>query len=69
MLTCLYHPVNEFRVVPDEEVEDLLASGVWFKNPTDAQNMRLKYEQRLHDEKRKGSGNRKQKTRDGGSAT
>lgn len=69
MLTCLYHPVNEFRVVKDEEVEDMLATGVWFRHPTEAQNMRQEYEQRLHDEKRKGSSDRKQKTRNGRIAT
>lgn len=69
MLNCIYHPTSEFRVVEDEEYEELLATGVWFKHPNEAKEMRATYEQRLHDEKRKGSSNRKPKTRDGGSAT
>jgi hypothetical protein len=68
MLMCVYHPVNEMKVVEEEEGEELIATGVWFKHPNDAKDMRAKYEQRLHDERRKGSSNRKPKTRDGGSA-
>lgn len=69
MLTCVYHPVNGMRVVEDEESIDLLASGVWFDHPNKAKEMRAKYEQRLHDEGRKGSRNRRKPPSDGGSAT
>jgi hypothetical protein len=66
---CVYHPVHEMRVVSDAEKEQLLATGVWFDHPTKAKDMRAKHEQRLHNEGRKGSRNRKPKARDGGSAT
>jgi len=69
MLNCIYHPVNEMKVVEDEEYEDLLTTGVWFKHPTEAKAMREKYEQRLHNARRKGSSNSEQKARDGRSAT
>lgn len=63
---CIYHPVNDMRVVDDAEYQTLLDTGVWFKHPNEAKNMREHYEQRLHDEKRKGSGNRRKKALDGG---
>jgi hypothetical protein len=71
---CIYHPLNEMRVVDDETYEDLLSTGVWFKHPNDAKAMREKYEKRLqdpglHPKKRKGRGNREQAPTDGRSAT
>lgn len=63
---CIYHPVMDMRVVDDAMYEDLIASGVWFKHPNEAKEMRAKYEQRLHNEKRKGRSDRSKKTLDGG---
>lgn len=34
-LTCLYHKIAEIRVVKDAEVDDLVATGQWFKHPND----------------------------------
>jgi hypothetical protein len=74
MLNCAYHPVNGMKVVDNDEFEKLLATGVWFKHPTEAKNMREDYEkrlqdQRLHAPKRKGRGNSKQASTNGGSST
>lgn len=74
-LTCLYHPVKEMIVTEDEEeFETLLASGVWFKHPNDAENMRKQYEERLqnqglHPKKRQRRTDRKQASIDGPSTT
>jgi hypothetical protein len=67
---CIYHPVNEMRVVDDTEYERLLETGVWFKHPNEAKQMRSDYEKRLQDKrlhapKRKGRGNREQTPNDG----
>jgi hypothetical protein len=44
MLTCVYHPIDDMRVVEEDEAEILRASGVWFDSPTEAKNYRLKVE-------------------------
>ena len=50
MLTCLYHPIDDFRVVEEDEAERLLASGVWFDSPKKAQAYRLKVEDEIKQE-------------------
>lgn len=50
MLNCVYHPIDDMRVVENEERERLLASGFWFDTPTEAQAVREKVEQGIKDE-------------------
>jgi len=64
-LTCLYHPVNEMLVTDDEEqFNRLLASGVWFKHPNQAKEMRIKHEKQIRSECGKGRVNSKRKTKE-----
>lgn len=51
MLTCVYHPIDDMRVVEEDEAESLRASGVWFDSPTLAQEYRVKVEQDIKKEK------------------
>ena len=44
MLTCIYHPIDPFRVVEHEEAERLKESGVWFDCPKKAKAYREKVE-------------------------
>ncbi len=44
MLTCVYHPIDDFRVVEADEADVLLASGVWFDSPLKAREYRAKVE-------------------------
>lgn len=50
MLTCVYHPIDDFRVVEDDEADRLKASGVWFDSPTKAKAYRLKVEDEIKQE-------------------
>lgn len=76
MLTCLYHPTEDLRVLDDEteEFKKLLNSGVWFRHPTDAKNMREKHERKilkeqgLHTKRRQRGGAHQQPSEDGGDA-
>jgi hypothetical protein len=52
MLNCVYHPVDEMRVVDDEERQRLLATGYWFDHPNAAKQKRETYEKRLLDEQK-----------------
>ncbi len=63
-LTCLYHPYLEIIVTDDEErFKELLDSGMWFKHPNEAKQLKEEYENgRLHDEKGKRVRNRVKKT-------
>ena len=38
MLNCVYHAVDEMRVVNNDEREKLLATGVWFDSPGEAKS-------------------------------
>lgn len=40
MLTCIYHPIDHFRVVEHDEAESLIESGVWFDCPRKARDYR-----------------------------
>jgi hypothetical protein len=51
MLTCVYHPIDDMRVVEEDEAETLRASGVWFDSPTLAREYRAKVEQEIKKEK------------------
>ena len=50
MLTCVYHPIDAFRVVEEDEAERLLASGVWFDSPLKAKEYRENVEKEIKDE-------------------
>lgn len=50
MLNCVYHPIDEMRVVDNLERDRLLASGVWFDSPQEAKAYREKVEQEIKDE-------------------
>jgi hypothetical protein len=51
MLTCIYHPLDHFRVVEHDEAEHLIESGVWFDCPTKAKAYKSKVEQDVKNEK------------------
>ncbi len=42
MISCAYHPFDDMRVVSDEELEIMVASGEWFRHPNDAKAAREK---------------------------
>lgn len=50
MLTCVYHPIDSFRVVEHEEANRMKASGVWFDSPLKAQAYRERVENELKPE-------------------
>lgn len=50
MLTCVYHPIDDFRVVEEDEAERLKASGVWFDSPLKAKEYRAKVEDEIKNE-------------------
>ena len=51
MLTCIYHPIDDMRVVEEDEAERLMASGVWFDNPDKAQDYKLQVQVDIKKEK------------------
>jgi hypothetical protein len=60
MLTCVYHPIDDYRVVEDDEAERLKASGIWFDSPLKAKQYRMKVEDEIkNDSKSKGKTNEK----------
>jgi hypothetical protein len=50
MLTCVYHPIDDMRVVEDDEADRLKASGFWFDSPLKAKEYRLKVEDDIKNE-------------------
>lgn len=50
MLHCLYHPIDDPRVVDNEEREKLLATGVWFDHPQEAIAYRERVEKEIKQE-------------------
>jgi len=64
MLTCVYHPIDDFRVVEEDEADQLKATGVWFDSPVKAANYRAEVEREIAEEakpkaKLKGKSNEK----------
>jgi len=51
MLTCVFHPIDDMRVVDEKEAERLRASGVWFDSPKDAEAYRIRVETDIRKEK------------------
>lgn len=52
MLTCVYHPIDDMRVVEEDEAESLRASGVWFDSPKTASEYRKKVEDEIKNEQK-----------------
>lgn len=52
MLTCVYHPLDHYRVVEHDEAERLIESGVWFDCPTKAKAYRDNVERDVKAEKK-----------------
>jgi len=50
MLTCVYHPIDDCRVVDEDEAELLIASGVWFDSPAKSKASRDKVEEEIKHE-------------------
>lgn len=50
MLTCVYHPIDDMRVVEKDEADRLKASGVWFDSPLKAKQYREKVENEIKQE-------------------
>lgn len=63
MLNCVYHPIDDMRVVSDEERETLLASGFWFDSPLDARAYRDRVENEV-EKKAKPRGRAKKENTD-----
>ena len=61
MLTCVYHPIDDYRVVEEDEAERLMASGVWFDSPVKAKQYRLKVEDEIKNESKAEEPKAKQK--------
>jgi hypothetical protein len=51
MLTCIYHPLDHYRVVEHDEADRLKESGVWFDCPRKAKAYREKVEADVKNEK------------------
>jgi hypothetical protein len=64
MLTCIYHPTDNMRVVEDVERDRLVASGAWFDTPTEAKQMRAEYERRIREGETPRKRTRERKTKD-----
>ena len=50
MLTCVYHPIDAYRVLEEDEAERLKATGVWFDCPKKAKDYRAKVEEEIRNE-------------------
>lgn len=58
MLTCIYHPIDDMRVLEEDEAERLLASGVWFDSPRKAREYRENVEKDIKQTKLKTEKNK-----------
>jgi hypothetical protein len=63
MLTCVYHPIDDFRVVEKDEADCLMATGCWFDSPQKAQEYRLKVEDEIKAEEKAKASTPKAKTK------
>ncbi len=50
MLTCVYHPIDDMRVVEEDEAEKMMASGAWFDSPTKARDYLIRVENEIKQE-------------------
>jgi hypothetical protein len=66
MLTCVYHPIDDVRVVEQDEAERLKSSGVWFDSPLKAKQYKERVQKEIKQEssapkaKSKGKTNERQ---------
>lgn len=60
MLNCVYHPIDEMRVVDNDERERLLASGFWFDNPLEAKAYKVNVEAEVKEERKRKKSNIKE---------
>lgn len=59
MLTCIFHPLEPFRVVEEHDAERLLKTGVWFDCPAKAQKYKEDVEAEVKEEAKPKSNGRK----------
>ncbi len=52
MLTCVFHPIDPMQVVEEDVAMQMVASGVWFDSPADAENYRTKVENEIKEEQK-----------------
>lgn len=64
MLSCVYHPIDEMRVVEDSEAEKLIASGLWFDSPAKAKAYREEVEKEINTKPKVKKGKVKQEIDD-----
>ena len=50
MLTCVHSPIDNMRVVEEDEAERLLKTGVWFDCPNKAKAYKVKALQEIKNE-------------------
>lgn len=53
MISCIYHPNGQMRVVDNEEFERLLKTGEWFKHPKEAEQAKEKQNEKVSTKKRR----------------
>jgi hypothetical protein len=52
VLNCVYHPIDEMRVVDNSEREQLIETGYWFDNPDEAKAYKDKLQNEIKEEKK-----------------
>jgi hypothetical protein len=69
-LMLVFHPLLGMHRVQAHEGETLIKSGLWFDTQAKANEMKRSFDhgERLHNEKRESSINRKQQTKNGARA-
>ncbi len=61
MLTCIFHPLDQMRIVEEDEAERLMAAGGWFDSPAKARDYRAKVEDEIKQESKAEKPKAKQK--------
>lgn len=58
-LTCIYHAIEEMKVVPYDERDKLVATGEWFDHPNDVKKIieDIKDERQIRQRTRRGKNN------------
>lgn len=46
-IACVFSPTEPMRVVSFEEREKLIATGLWFRHPNEAKEVRKKHEEQI----------------------
>lgn len=68
-LVCIFHPVDDMRVVTFAERDELVASGRWFNHPNDAKKVREYHEEQIRRESGEGCVNGEHSPKPNGSRT